>query len=59
MTFAKDEGPRRRYVARGAGEAQAGVPRAGHGHGGKFVADERRRRGSAGDVGKEGARNWA
>ena len=32
-----------RHVARGAGEAATGVPRRGHGHGGKLVADERRR----------------
>ena len=41
-----------RHVARSAREAEAGVPRQGHGHRRQLVADERRRRGGRRDVGE-------
>jgi acetyl-CoA acyltransferase len=57
ITFKVDEGPTRRYVARSAARAQAGVSREGHGDGRKFVADVGRRSRSRGHVGRacEGA----
>ena len=46
--------PARRYVAGGAGETEAGVPREGHGDGGQLVADQRWRGRGARHVGQEG-----
>ena len=57
-TFAQDEGPRRDTSLEALAQAEAGVSRDRQRHRRQLVADERRRRGGAGDVGgvREGAR---
>ena len=56
-TFDRGRRAATRHVARGAGEAEAGVPREGHGHRRQFVADERRRVRGRGHERRAGARS--
>ena len=51
--------PARRYFARSAGQAQAGVPRQGHGDGGQLLADLGWRGRGGGDVRGARAELWA